>query len=179
MKTLRPYLLAALFGLVFGFLIQKGGAAKFHVLVGVLLLEDLTVIKLMLSAIVVGMIGVFPLNALGKVEEKAKPLILGATLIGGLLFGAGFALSGYCPGTAAAALGQGNGDALFSILGLVAGSYLYAVCSGPLGRTVKTWGDRGKPLLPDLVRLPRPVFVGLCAVILVGVLVLLEVVAER
>jgi hypothetical protein len=42
------------FGIVFGFLLQKGGVAKYHILIGVLLLEDLTVIKVMLSAIIVG-----------------------------------------------------------------------------------------------------------------------------
>lgn len=179
MTAKRKLLFAALFGLAFGFFIQKGGAAKFNVLVGVLLLEDLTVIKLMLSAILVGMIGVFTLRALGKVELKAKPFILGATLIGGLLFGAGFALSGYCPGTAAAALGQGNGDALFSILGLVAGSYLYAMGSAPIARTVKTWGDRGKPRLPALARLPQGLFVGLFAVVLGAVLLVLEGLGAR
>ena len=59
-----------------------------------------------------------------------KPTQLGPHIIGGLIFGAGFALMGYCPGTAAAALGQGNCDALFGMVGLVLGSYFYAEISG-------------------------------------------------
>ena len=58
----------ALFGLVFGFLLQKGGVGKFNVLIGQLLLQDWTVAKIMLTAIVVGMIGVFPLHHFAKVN---------------------------------------------------------------------------------------------------------------
>lgn len=90
---------AALFGLVFGFLLQKGGVAKFHILIGQLLLQDFTVVKIMLTAIVVGMIGITILNSQAKVNLHIKPTRLGSNIIGGLLFGFGFALIGYCPGT--------------------------------------------------------------------------------
>jgi len=173
-STTRKLVLAALFGLIFGFLIQKGGAAKFHVLIGVLLLKDFTVVKVMLSAVVVGMLGFFFLKRQGTVDLHPKPLILGAVITGGLLFGIGFAFSGYCPGTAAAALGQGNGDALFSIAGLLVGSYLYAIASGWIGRTFKRWGDCGKPLLPSFIGMQPGTFAVGFAVILIGLLVLLE-----
>ena len=140
----KQLVLGLLFGLAFGFLLQKGGVAKYHVLIGVLLLEDFTVIKVMLSAIVVGMVGVFALYSLGLVKLHVKPTRYGANILGGLMFGVGFALLSYCPGTGAAALGQGNFDALAGVLGLMVGSYLYAESSGLLGRTVLKWGDRGK-----------------------------------
>ena len=101
----KQLLLGLLFGIVFGFLLQKGGVAKYHILLGVLLLEDFTVIKVMLSAIIVGMLGVFTLHALGLVELHIKPTRYAANILGGLLFGVGFALIGYCPGTGAAASG--------------------------------------------------------------------------
>ena len=104
--------LGLLFGLAFGFLLQKGGVAKYHILLGVLLLEDFTVIKVMLSAIIVGMVGVLTMNRLGLVELHLKPTRYAANVLGGLVFGVGFALIGYCPGTGAAALGQGNYDAI-------------------------------------------------------------------
>ena len=108
-----PKLLAGvIFGLAFGFLLQKGGVGKFNILIGQLLLQDWTVAKIMLTAIVVGMVGVFALHHFAKVNLHIKPTRIGANIIGGLLFGAGFALMGYCPGTAAAALGQGSWDAL-------------------------------------------------------------------
>ena len=117
-----PKLVAGvIFGLAFGFLLQKGGVGKFNVLIGQLLLQDWTVAKIMLTAIVVGMIGVFTLHHFAKVNLHLKPTRIGSNIIGGLLFGAGFALMGYCPGTAAAALGQGSWDALFGMAGLSRG----------------------------------------------------------
>ena len=166
--------LGLLFGLAFGFLLQKGGVAKYHVLIGVLLLEDFTVIKVMLSAIVVGMLGVFGLYALGLVKLHIKPTRYAANILGGLLFGVGFALLGYCPGTGAAALGQGNYDAVAGIVGLMVGSYVYAESSGLLGRTLLKWGDRGKLMLPELVRVSPATFILVFASLLVVALVLLD-----
>ena len=170
-----PKLLAGVvFGLAFGFLLQKGGVGKFNVLIGQLLLQDWTVAKIMLTAILVGMIGVFTLHHFAKVNLHIKPTRIGSNIIGGLLFGAGFALIGYCPGTGAAALGQGSWDALFGMAGLVAGSWIFAEFSASLKRTVEKWGDLGKVLLPDLLHVPRGVFVAGFAVMLIALLVLLE-----
>lgn len=171
--TREKVLQAIVFGLIFGFLLQKGGVAKYHVLVGVLLFQDFTVVKVMASAIVVGMIGLFALNRAGKIEFKLKPTRYGPIIIGGLIFGAGFGFSGYCPGTAAAALGQMNWDALFVIGGLVAGSYVFAEASDWLSRTVEKWGDRGKIILPDLLQVRRSSFlIAFSLVLVVGLLVL-------
>ncbi len=171
----RAHQLAAgmIFGFCFGFLLQKGGVAKFHVLIGQLLLEDFTVIKVMLTAVVTGMIGIFAMQAKGLVTLHPKPTRYGANIIGGLFFGAGFALAAYCPGTGAAALGQGNLDALAVMAGLMAGSYLFAEISGWLGRTVERWGDRGELLLPDLLRVKRGPFVVGFSVLLIAVLLLI------
>jgi hypothetical protein len=165
---------AIVFGLIFGFLLQKGGVAKYHLLVGVLLFQDFTVIKMMASAIVVGMVGLFALNRAGKIEFKLKPTRYGSIIIGGLAFGAGFGLSGYCPGTAAAALGQMNWDALFVIAGLVVGSYVFAEASDWLSRTIEKWGDRGKIILPDLLHVRRTSFLIGFSLLLVGGLMILE-----
>ena len=162
------------FGLAFGFLLQKGGVGKFNILIGQLLLQDWTVAKIMLTAIVVGMVGIFALHHFAKVNLHLKPTRIGANIIGGLLFGAGFALMGYCPGTAAAALGQGSWDALFGMAGLVAGSWIFAELSGWIKRTVETWGDLGKVLLPDLLRLPRTAFAIGLAVALITLILVLE-----
>jgi uncharacterized protein len=170
-----PKLMAgAIFGLAFGFLLQKGGVGKFNVLIGQLLLQDFTVAKVMLTAIVVGMIGIFALHHFAKVNLHIKPTRIGANIIGGLLFGAGFALMGYCPGTAAAALGQGSWDALFGMAGLVAGSWIFAELSGWTKRTIEKWGDLGKVLLPDLLQLRRGPFVVGFALTLTAIIVLLE-----
>ena len=170
-----PKLVAGMiFGFAFGFLLQKGGVGKFNILIGQLLLQDWTVAKIMLTAIIVGMIGVFALHHFAKVNLHIKPTRIGSNIIGGLLFGVGFALIGYCPGTAAAALGQGSWDAIFAMGGLVAGSWIFAELSAHLKRTVEKWGDLGNVLLPDLLHMPRGAFVTGFAGLLSALLVFLQ-----
>ena len=166
--------LALIAGLIFGFLLQKGGAAKFNILIGQLLLQDWTVAKIMLSAIIVGMLGIYPLHAAAKINLHLKPTRLWPNIAGGLVFGAGFALIGYCPGTAAAALGQGNWDALFGMSGLVVGSYVYAELSGWLKRSGQSsLGELGKITLPDAINVPRlPFAIGFALVLAAGLLFL-------
>ncbi|UVW30072.1 YeeE/YedE thiosulfate transporter family protein [Massilia sp. H6] len=169
----RQLLLGLVFGIMFGFLLQKGGVAKYEVLMGALLLTDFTVMKIMLSAILVGMIGIFGMHALGLVKLHVKPTKYAANIIGGLIFGIGFALIGYCPGTGAAALGQGNLDAIPGIAGLLAGSYLYAEFSKKLSATVLTWGDRGCIMLPELIGVGRTAFLFAFAPAILAVLAVL------
>ena len=172
--TAKQLMLGLFFGTIFGFLLQKGGVAQYEVLMGALFLTDFTVMKIMLTAIATGMIGIFSLHALGLVELHVKHTRYAANIMGGLIFGLGFGLLGYCPGTGAAALGQGNYDAIAGVLGLLAGSYLYAEMSGFLDSTVLKWGDRGKILLPDMVGVSRRVFI-ICFVLFLAVtLYLLE-----
>lgn len=171
----QQLMLGLLFGVAFGFLLQKGGVAKFHILVGILLLEEFTVAKVMLTAIIVGCVGIFSLYLLGLVKLHVKPTRYAANIIGGLVFGIGFALIGYCPGTGAAALGQGNWDALAGVAGLMLGSYLFAEASGWLGKTLMKVGERGKLMLPEIVGLSLPVFLMLFVPILIGALVAIEI----
>ena len=166
----RKLITAMLFGLAFGFLLQKGGVGKYHILMGQLLLQDFTVVKVMLTAIVVGMVGIFTLHRFAKVNLHIKPTRIGPNIIGGLIFGAGFALIGYCPGTVAAALGQGSYDGLFAMAGLMLGSFVYAEASKKLKATVEKWGDKGKLMLPEALHISRGVFIPVFAVFLVAVL---------
>lgn len=162
------------FGTVFGFLLQKGGVAKFDILIGVLLLENFVVVKVMLAAIVVGMVGSYFLRRMGVIELKINETRYGANTIGGLIFGVGFGLLAYCPGTDAAAVGQGNLDALVGIVGLMLGSYVYALSSKFSSGSVSTWGKRGKLTLPELVGCSTGQFLAIAAPALVGVLVIIE-----
>lgn len=175
----QQLILGLMLGVVFGFLLQKGGVAKYHILIGALLVEDFTVWKVMLSAIVVGMAGVFVMHHLGWIQLQIKPTRYASNILGGLLFGVGFGLIAYCPGTGAAALGQGNFDAVFGVLGLIVGSYLFAEASGSLDRTINKWGDRGKMTLADLVHLPRSVVALVIIPLLVVALIVLDRVTVR
>lgn len=170
----KQLVLGLVFGVAFGFLLQKGGVAKFEILIGALLLTNFTVIKIMLTAIIVGMIGIFSMHALGLVKLHVKPTRYASNILGGLLFGVGFALIGYCPGTGAAALGQGNYDALVGVLGLIVGSHLYAESSGALKGNVLAWGDRGIIMLSDLVHMRLGVFLAVFVPLLVVALWTIE-----
>ena len=175
----KQLVLGALFGILFGFLLQRGGVAKYNVLLGVLLLEDFTVVKVMLTAIVVGTVGIFTMYFMGLVKLHIQPTRYAANIIGGLLFGVGFALLGYCPGTGAAAIGQGNFDALIGVVGLLAGSYLFAEMSDWLGKTVMKWGDRGKLMVHEVVAMPLVIFLLIWVPILLIVLFVLNALTTR
>ena len=91
------------FGIIFGFLLQKGGVADYEVLIGALRLTDSTVFTVILTAIVVGSVASAVLRRFGLARAHPKPTHYASNIVGGLLFGVGFGLLGYCPGTGAAA----------------------------------------------------------------------------
>jgi hypothetical protein len=100
-------------GILFGILLQQGRVLRFEKQVGAMLLQDMTILKFMLSAIIVGTVGINLLATLGLAPLKIKATHLGANLIGGSLFGAGWAVMGYCPGTSVGALGEGRWHAVW------------------------------------------------------------------
>lgn len=144
-------------GFAFGFLLQRAHVARYDTIMGGLQLKDMTIIKFMLSHIIVGMIGVNLLSELGMIELDVKPFVAGANIVGGLLFGVGFAIMGYCPGTAIAAMGEGRLDALFGALpGMIAGAALYAHSYNYLrGTSLLTAGDLGELTIPDVLHVNR------------------------
>jgi len=138
-------------GFVFGFLLQKGRVLRFEKQVGAMLLRDMTILKFMMSAILVGMVGIGLLSDLGVIQLSHKPMNVGGVVIGGLLFGAGWAVMGYCPGTAVGAVGEGRWHALFAVLGMMVGAALFAAVFPWLRNTVLAWKDYGKIGLPELL----------------------------
>ncbi|MBF0315863.1 MAG: YeeE/YedE family protein [Oligoflexia bacterium] len=165
---------ASIFGFIFGFLLQKGGVAKYEVIVGQLLLQDFTVAKIIMSAILVGMIGIYFLQRFHLIELQLKPTHIAANIIGGLVFGIGFAFSGYCPGTGAAALGQGNLNAIFYILGMLVGSIIFAELSKKLNNSVNKWGDKGILSLNEFFKIRKGTMILVMIVLLTSILGLLN-----
>ena len=140
-------------GIVFGFLLQKGGATKYDVIIGQLLFTDFTVVKIMLSAVLTGMLGIHAMKALGWVEIHPKSGSAGKNIIGGLIFGVGFAVLGYCPGTIAGAIGNGFLDALVGgLAGILIGSGLFAALYPRLSQGLLKKGDFGDLTLPRLFK---------------------------
>ena len=95
-NTRIQFLLALVFGFLFGIFLQKGRVTYFDVIIRQLLLQDFTVLKIMLSASLTGMIGVHLLKHVGLVKLQPKTGSWMSAGIGGLIFGVGFALLGYC-----------------------------------------------------------------------------------
>ncbi|MDT8419295.1 MAG: DUF6691 family protein [Desulfuromonadales bacterium] len=138
-------------GIAFGFLLQKGRVLRYDKQLGALLFKDMTIIKFMLSSVLVGMVGVYLLVDLELAKLSLKATVLGGNIIGGLIFGIGWGLLGYCPGTSAGALAEGRWDALWGILGMLAGAAVFAETFSFMKKTVLTWGDFGKISLPGVL----------------------------
>ena len=151
-------------GIAFGFLLQRGGVIRFEKQVGMLLFKDMTVLRFMLTAIIVGMVGIIILAEAGVLTLSHKSMNVGAIVIGASLFGVGWALTGLCPGTAMGAIGEGRLHAIFTIAGMLAGAMLYAHTYDFLKETVLAWKDYGKIGLPELTGVPVFILVGLFAV---------------
>jgi hypothetical protein len=163
--------LGLLFGICFGFLLQKGGVTDYNVIEGQLLLTDFTVLKVMLSAVMVGMIGFHILRHFGYVRSHAAEGTLGANVIGGLIFGVGFALLGYCPGTVAGAVGTGALDALVGgMLGMLIGAGLFAEVYPKLRDSVLQKGPFPAVTVPEFLRIPTWIVIVILEIAMIGLL---------
>ena len=115
------------FGFLFGWVLQWGKLNRFNTISGFATLEDLSVGKALLVSIGLGIILIHGAFGLGLVGFHVKPFVTGGLILGGILFGMGMAILGYCPGTMAVSLGEGSLDALVGILGGLLGGLFYTL----------------------------------------------------
>lgn len=149
----RPLFYGLGFGILFGFLLHKGGATKYDVIVAQLLLTDYTVLKIMLSAVATGMIGVYAMKSLGWIKLSLKKGSVGMNVLGASIFGVGFAVLGYCPGTIAGAIGNGYLDAITGgLAGIVLGTWIFASMYPKLKDGILKKGYFGDITLPRLLK---------------------------
>lgn len=168
--------LAIAFGAAFGWLLQRGQVANCNIIVRQFLLRDFTVLKIMLTAIIVGGIGVFLMKNAGLVQFHIKQTDLLALALGAAIFGVGMVVLGYCPGTALAAIGAGSVHALVGAGGMLAGGILYALSFDWVKAHILPVGAMGKIQLPELLGVsPAVIF----AVLTVAALGLFYVVEKR
>jgi len=121
--------IAVVLGIGFGFALERAGFGSARKLTAVFYLYDMAVVKVMFSGVVTTMIGLFALSAIGVLDLTQlyiEQTNLVAQTVGGLLFGAGFLIGGYCPGTSIAAIATGRKDGLLFALGMLSGVYAYA-----------------------------------------------------
>ena len=144
--------IALALGIGFGVALERAGFGSARKLTAVFYLHDMAVTKVMFTAVVTTMAGLFVLSALDLLdlgELYVEPTNLLAQGIGGLLFGAGFLIGGYCPGTSVAAIASGRKDAVLFALGMLAGVYAYAAFTPQLDDWYKA-NSLGELTLPAL-----------------------------
>ena len=168
-------LIGLLIGTGFGFLLQKGGLTSYDVIIGQLLFTDFSVLKTMMTAVITGMFGVHLLKDQGIINFHPKPGSFGSTVIGGLIFGVGFALLGYCPGTVVGAAAQGSLDALFGgIAGITIGAGIFASLYPRLEKRILKKGYFGELTLPQLLNVGEWTIIIPLSVLIILLFVFLE-----
>lgn len=146
---------ALVLGLGFGFSLERAGFGSARKLTAVFYLYDMAVVKVMFTAIVTAMAGLAALSAMGVLdlaELYLEPTSLAAQAVGGLVFGAGFIVGGYCPGTSIAAVATGRKDGLAFAMGMLAGVLVYAELTPGIDDWIKAT-TQGELTLPSVTGL--------------------------
>jgi uncharacterized protein len=162
---MNPLLVATSIGIAFGWTLERAGLGSAPKLAGQFYFTDLTVFKVMFSAIVTAMLGAFWLARLGILDLSKVYMpetFLLPQLAGGLLFGIGFVVAGLCPGTSCVAAATGRGDGAMVMLGMFTGVLVTGLAFAPL-RDFYESTARGSLTLPELLRVPSGVVV--CAIV--------------
>ncbi|MDP1900560.1 MAG: YeeE/YedE thiosulfate transporter family protein [Rubrivivax sp.] len=144
--------IAVLLGIGFGGVLERAGFGGARKLTAVFYLYDMAVVKVMFTAIVTAMVGLFVLSAAGWMdlgELYIEPTNYAAQILGGLVFGAGFIVGGHCPGTSVVAMASGRKDGMVFALGMFAGVWGYAEFTPGIETWIKA-GSRGELTLPTL-----------------------------
>jgi len=152
---------ALLIGIAFGFALERAGLGDSRKLAGQFYFTDLTVFKVMFTAIVTAMLGVFWLARLGVISLASISVpetYLLPQLFGGLIFGAGFVAAGLCPGTSCVSAATGRADGLAVVIGMFTGVLLCGI-AGVGGAALYNATPRGSETLPQLLHVPSGVVV--------------------
>jgi hypothetical protein len=161
-------------GFGFGFVLERSGFGSSRKLVGQFYGTDMTVLKVMFTAIVTAMLGMVILSGAGLFDLSSAqfnyPTYLWPMVFGGLLLGVGFITSGWCPGTSIVGAASGKLDGLATIGGVIVGGLLYAEVEPKLGAFPNS-GKLGTFTLPQLLHLPAPVVAALVVAMALGAFV--------
>ncbi len=154
------FLASLLIGIAFGIALEKAGFGSSRRLAGIFYFRDMAVLKVMFSAMITAMLGLSYLVAFGWIDPGSlyfMPTVFGAQVVGGLIFGIGFAMSGWCPGTGAVGLASGKVDALIFLVGAVAGSILFNEIF-PTVKPLYSWGESGVRFVYESLGMSKPGF---------------------
>ena len=146
-------IVALLIGIAFGWVLERSGMGSARKLAGQFYLRDMTVFKVMFTAIVTAMLGVFWLGWLGVVDVSriyVPDTFILPQLAGGVIFGVGFAIGGLCPGTSCVSAATGRLDGVAVVLGMFAGVLVTGVLFDRLADFYSST-PRGAFTLPELL----------------------------
>lgn len=167
-------ILSVIVGMGFGFALERGGFGRADTLVAQFYGRDLRVLRVMFTAIVTAMVGLYLLDLVGILPVSSVGIMetfLGGQVVGGLLVGAGFIVGGYCPGTSIVAAVSGKIDGALFVGGILVGSLVYVLTGGSLAPLADA-GAKGRVLLHEWLGVPSGVVVFAVAVAAVGAFVL-------
>jgi hypothetical protein len=169
-ETWISYTLAILSGFGFGFVLERAGFGSSRTLAAQFYLRDMRVLKVMFSAIVTAMLGLVVLRTAGVLDFDAiyvNPTAIPPQVAGGVVFGVGFVVGGYCPGTSIVAAVTGKLDAVAFLGGAAVGILGFAGAYGKIEHFAKS-GANQRILLTDWLHLPFGVVAVLVALLALG-----------
>lgn len=173
---------AVVVGVAFGFVLERSGFGRAQKLVGQFYGTDFTVLKVMFTAIASAMLGAVILSGVGLLDLEAVqfnyPTFLWPMIVGGLMLGAGFVVSGYCPGTSFVATASGKLDGAATVLGVVGGTLLYAELEPRMGAFPNS-GKLGSFTLASLFHTRPAVVAAAVTFVAIGTFILAERIERR
>lgn len=153
MSIVTAVLIGLAMGAVFGLALEKSRVFEPGMIVGQMQLRNFIMLKVFLTAVATGAVVLAVLHGAGLVTLHVKATVYAANIVGGLLLGGGIALAGACPGTILAQVGVGYRDAVFTLLGGIAGAVAFSYAEPALAPVLLTGGP-GKLTFADLAGLP-------------------------
>ena len=168
--------IAFVIGIGFGFSLEQAGFSSSRKLAGMFYGYDTTVIKVFFTAAIVALVGSQIMSYLGLLDLSkvyVNEYYVSASIIGGIIMGAGFIMGGFCPGTGICAASIGKIDAMFFLGGGFLGAYLFAE-SWPWIQGIANTGYRGPAKINELLGLSPALFTLLLIIVAVGVFWLSE-----
>jgi hypothetical protein len=160
-------------GIVFGVALEKSRVFEPGIIVGQMQLRNFMMLKIFLTAVATGAVVLAVLNGFGFVKLQPKAALYAADIVGGLVLGTGIALAGACPGTTLAQIGAGYRDALFTLLGGLAGAVTFAYAQPVLSKSF-LGGSAPKLTFAELFGMPYWLGALLLAVAIGAILFALE-----
>ena len=152
--------IALLIGIAFGFILEASGFSSSRKLAGVFYGYDFVVIRVFMTATMVGMVGLIYFSYLGWIDLGKifiLPTYMTSIIVGGIIMGLGFVMGGYCPGTSFTGVAIGKLDAVFFTIGLYLGIFIFSMIF-PWVEKIYYGGDLGQVLVMDTFGISRGLF---------------------